>query len=62
MLKILKHASRHLAEARRRLWVQKTTSWARDPMSHPALRIMSPRELGDLPFELRRPVSCPEKD
>jgi len=25
-------------------------AWRRDPLSHPALRAMSQRELGDLPF------------
>jgi len=24
--------------------------WVRDPLAHPALQIMSERELGDLPF------------
>lgn len=27
--------------------------WRRDPLSHPALQAMTPRELGDLPFDPR---------
>ena len=26
--------------------------WLRDPLSHPALDVMSERELGDMPFRL----------
>ena len=29
------------------------TDWDRDPLSHPALRAMSQRDLGDLPFDPR---------
>jgi hypothetical protein len=29
-------------------------AWRRDPLSHPALRAMSQRDLGDLPFDPRR--------
>lgn len=27
--------------------------WRRDPLSHPAIRAMSPREIADLPFDPR---------
>jgi hypothetical protein len=29
-------------------------AWRRDPLSHPVLRIMSERELADLPFDPHR--------
>lgn len=29
-------------------------AWRRDPLSHPAIRAMSQREIADLPFDPRR--------
>jgi hypothetical protein len=52
----------HLAAAfRRPFWwsgarpaaLPQDADWRRDPLSHPALRGMTQRELGDLPFDPR---------
>lgn len=32
--------------------------WMRDPLSHPDIRTMDSRSLGDLPFGLFRPLNC----
>lgn len=32
---------------------REAAAWRRDPLSHPVLQAMTPRELGDLPFDPR---------
>ncbi|MCM2472593.1 hypothetical protein HGO38_03760 [Rhizobium sp. CG5] len=36
--------------------------WRRDPLSHPALRVMTERELADLPMEPRCFLAEPERE
>ncbi len=52
-LQALSSLRRRLHDRTGRAASRAAPGWSRDPLSHPALRAMSQRDLGDLPFDPR---------